>query len=120
MQGLMQPTPMQPYSPLSLTPDNCINHLSVIAAAGMYEGKARKWRVKSRHTAGAITAFDVDDDGLPEIITGWSSGRVSAAEWCFHVTLALKHIKLQAFLAQHHPNASWQHARFPCLGCQIK
>jgi Bardet-Biedl syndrome 2 protein len=42
---------------------------------GVYDGIAgRLWRVKSKYKVTALHAFDVDGDGIPEIITAWSNG----------------------------------------------
>jgi Bardet-Biedl syndrome 2 protein len=43
---------------------------------GMYERTTRQWRIKSRNTAIVLQAFDVNNDGVDELITGWSSGKV--------------------------------------------
>ena len=45
---------------------------------GAYEGRARLWRVKSKHAIGALLGFDVDGDGELELVSGWSNGRVEA------------------------------------------
>jgi Bardet-Biedl syndrome 2 protein len=45
---------------------------------GVYNGSARAWRVKSKHRATALAALDVNGDGVPELISGWSNGKVEA------------------------------------------
>eukprot|EP00898_Chlorokybus_atmophyticus_P001694 jgi/Chlat1/2525/Chrsp175S02381 len=48
-------------------------------AVGLYEGTNRAWRVRrGRHTAAAITTFDADGDGVPEVIVAWTGGRLEA------------------------------------------
>ena len=42
---------------------------------GVYSGPStRLWRVKTKNVVTAIETFDMDSDGVPEVITGWSSG----------------------------------------------
>ncbi|KAK9814709.1 hypothetical protein WJX72_010246 [[Myrmecia] bisecta] len=43
---------------------------------GVYEQSVRAWRVKSKHSVGAISSYDLDGDGIPELISGWSNGRM--------------------------------------------
>ena len=35
----------------------------------------RRWRVKSKHEVTAIIGYDLDGDGEPELISGWSNGK---------------------------------------------
>ncbi|XP_065051095.1 Bardet-Biedl syndrome 2 protein-like [Rhopilema esculentum] len=45
---------------------------------GVYDRSARYWRIKSKNQAVSIYSFDLDGDGVPELITGWSNGKVDA------------------------------------------
>nr|KAF6318226.1 Bardet-Biedl syndrome 2 [Pipistrellus kuhlii] len=45
---------------------------------GVYDKTARYWRIKSKNYATSIHAFDLNSDGVCELITGWSNGKVDA------------------------------------------
>jgi Bardet-Biedl syndrome 2 protein len=45
-------------------------------SVGVYDKSNRAWRIKSRNLAMSIDSFDINDDGVPELITGWSNGKV--------------------------------------------
>ncbi|KAL0621663.1 Bardet-Biedl syndrome 2 protein [Plecturocebus cupreus] len=45
---------------------------------GVYDKTARYWRIKSKNYAMSIHAFDLNSDGVNELITGWSNGKVDA------------------------------------------
>uniref|UniRef100_A0A3B3HFA5 Bardet-Biedl syndrome 2 protein homolog n=1 Tax=Oryzias latipes TaxID=8090 RepID=A0A3B3HFA5_ORYLA len=45
---------------------------------GVYDRTARYWRIKSKNHAMSIHAFDLNGDGVVELITGWSNGKVDA------------------------------------------
>ncbi|XP_010594379.1 Bardet-Biedl syndrome 2 protein isoform X4 [Loxodonta africana] len=45
---------------------------------GVYDKTTRYWRIKSKNHAMGIHAFDLNSDGVPELITGWSNGKVDA------------------------------------------
>eukprot|EP00794_Sanderia_malayensis_P016830 gene16830-18528_t len=45
---------------------------------GVYDRSARYWRIKSKNQAVTIYSFDLDGDGVPELVTGWSNGKVDA------------------------------------------
>jgi len=43
---------------------------------GVYERLSRAWRVKSKNRINCINCFDLDNDGVPELIAGWENGKV--------------------------------------------
>eukprot|EP00747_Dinoflagellata_sp_TGD_P112031 gnl/TRDRNA2_/TRDRNA2_171360_c0_seq1.p1 gnl/TRDRNA2_/TRDRNA2_171360_c0~~gnl/TRDRNA2_/TRDRNA2_171360_c0_seq1.p1 ORF type:complete len:725 (-),score=150.21 gnl/TRDRNA2_/TRDRNA2_171360_c0_seq1:93-2267(-) len=43
---------------------------------GVYERLSRAWRVKSKTRINCISCFDLDSDGIPELIAGWENGKV--------------------------------------------
>nr|XP_006641485.1 PREDICTED: Bardet-Biedl syndrome 2 protein isoform X1 [Lepisosteus oculatus] len=45
---------------------------------GVYDRTARYWRIKSKNHAMSIHAFDLNADGVVELITGWSNGKMDA------------------------------------------
>ncbi|KAH3884129.1 hypothetical protein DPMN_008100 [Dreissena polymorpha] len=45
---------------------------------GVYDKTARYWRIKSKNQAITINSFDLDSDGVAELITGWSNGKMDA------------------------------------------
>lgn len=48
---------------------------------GVYNRLDRVWRVKSKHSVCALESYDLDGDGIPEVISGWSNGRVRGRKW---------------------------------------
>jgi Bardet-Biedl syndrome 2 protein len=42
---------------------------------GVYNGaKSRMWRVKTKHKPVSVISYDINNDGVMEIISGWSNG----------------------------------------------
>jgi Bardet-Biedl syndrome 2 protein len=45
---------------------------------GVYSGpKNRLWRVKTKHDVRAVQTYDLNADGYPEVISGWSNGALN-------------------------------------------
>ncbi|KAH0619482.1 hypothetical protein JD844_000139 [Phrynosoma platyrhinos] len=64
----------------ALTP-MCSSHFGYALSngtVGIYNRTARYWRIKSKNHAMSIHAFDINSDGVSELITGWSSGKIDA------------------------------------------
>ena len=38
----------------------------------------RWWRIKSKNSATCVFGYDLDGDGVKELITGWSNGKLDA------------------------------------------
>ncbi len=45
---------------------------------GVYNNTSRLWRLKSKSTVSCITSYDIDGDGVPELVSGWTSGKLEA------------------------------------------
>uniref|UniRef100_A0A8C5PQR3 Bardet-Biedl syndrome 2 protein homolog n=1 Tax=Leptobrachium leishanense TaxID=445787 RepID=A0A8C5PQR3_9ANUR len=45
---------------------------------GVYDRMVRSWRMKSKNLAMSIHAFDLNSDGVCELVTGWSNGKIDA------------------------------------------
>lgn len=43
---------------------------------GVYDRSTREWRVKSKNKVTSMGSFDLDSDGVPELLSGWSNGRL--------------------------------------------
>lgn len=45
---------------------------------GVYDKSSRYWRIKSKNQAVSIHSFDLNGDGVDELITGWTNGKIDA------------------------------------------
>lgn len=43
---------------------------------GVYDRVSRVWRAKTKNEVTAIEGYDLDGDGVPELVSGWSNGRI--------------------------------------------
>lgn len=55
---------------------NCFAYALTNGTVGVYVGRDRVWRIKSKNEVIALAAFDANCDGRLELVTGWSSGKV--------------------------------------------
>ncbi|KAH9579875.1 Ciliary BBSome complex subunit 2 [Trypanosoma melophagium] len=51
-------------------------YLTANGTVGVYNRTERVWRVKGKHRPVSAAFCDVDFDGVPELIVGWSDGRI--------------------------------------------
>ena len=42
---------------------------------GVYNKSNKLWSVKGKNKVSALSSFDLDGDGVPELIAGWSNGK---------------------------------------------
>ncbi|XP_077499227.1 BBSome complex member BBS2-like [Amblyomma americanum] len=56
----------------------CFAYALANGTIGVYRGTERIWRIKSKNHAVCLHGYDIDGDGQPELITGWSNGKVDA------------------------------------------
>lgn len=76
---------------------------------GVYDRGARKWRVKSKHMPTSLASYDLDGDGIPELVAGWDNGRVEVCSISFCCWLATskgkrergRNLCLQSMLVNH-------------------
>ena len=72
-----------------ITETEAVTHLTAVqdgrfgyalanGTVGVYEKTTRWWRIKSKNQATSVFSFDLDGDGMKEMITGWSSGKLDA------------------------------------------
>jgi len=45
---------------------------------GVYDGMTRLWRVRGTENLNCMVAFDMDGDGITELVIGWSGGKLEA------------------------------------------
>ncbi len=64
---------------------------------GVYEKTTRWWRIKSKNSAAAIFAFDLDGDGVNELITGGA----------FNQSCCFQHIYTCVCMSQAGAMESW-------------
>lgn len=59
-----------------ITGDSRYGYALANGTIGVYNKYHRVWRTKTKHTVTAISSFDLDNDGVPELVSGWSNGRL--------------------------------------------
>ncbi|CAN8028498.1 unnamed protein product, partial [Ixodes persulcatus] len=62
--------------------EDCFAYALSNGTIGVYKGTDRIWRIKSKNHVTCLHGYDIDGDGVPELITGWSNGKVDGR----HVT----------------------------------
>ncbi|XP_050507781.1 Bardet-Biedl syndrome 2 protein-like [Diabrotica virgifera virgifera] len=57
-------------------PENRFAYSVSNGTVGVYEQEVRLWRVKSKHFAISLHYYDLLGQGTPQLVTGWSNGKV--------------------------------------------
>ena len=63
---------------LFLFTDGRFGYALANGTVGVYEKTTRWWRIKSKNNSTCIGSYDLDGDGVNELITGWSNGKLDA------------------------------------------
>ncbi|XP_065902688.1 Bardet-Biedl syndrome 2 protein homolog [Dysidea avara] len=65
---------------ISIVPlaDRCFGYALANGIIGVYRGHDRLWRVKTKNQPVVMTTYDLNNDGMEEMIVGWSTGRFDA------------------------------------------
>ena len=71
-------TETEAVTALTAVQDGRFGYALANGTVGVYEKTTRWWRIKSKNQATAIHSYDLDGDGVKELITGWSSGKLDA------------------------------------------
>lgn len=61
---------------LTAVAGSCFGYTLANGTVGVYNNATRVWHAKSKHTPTSLAAFDLNGDGVPELVAGWSSGRL--------------------------------------------
>lgn len=69
---------LTPIATTTDKPANLFGYALDNGTVGVYKGKSRAWRVKSKNIPVAIHSFDVNGDGDKEIVIGWNNGKFEA------------------------------------------
>ncbi|CDW52033.1 BBS2 Mid and BBS2 N domain containing protein [Trichuris trichiura] len=56
---------------------------------GVYAGRSRLWRIKSKSNPTCMCMYDIDGDDELELVTGWSSGKVNSSFFQFIVDIVV-------------------------------
>ncbi|XP_051169367.1 Bardet-Biedl syndrome 2 protein homolog isoform X1 [Leptopilina boulardi] len=67
-----------PVSALLTLPGRKFAYAVANGTVGVYENGTRIWRGKSKHKITSMKTFDINGDGVLELITGWTNGKVDA------------------------------------------
>ena len=63
-------------SQLAAVQGSCFGFALHNGTVGVYNNHSRVWMAKSKHTVHSLASFDLDGDGVNELVSGWSHGRL--------------------------------------------